>query len=556
MAWLHDERKCIRFAFLMNSVILVSLLVLFRPVAETNDDMALAMFANGARGFYDAHLIYSNYLLGCILAGLYRVAGSVVWAFVLQYFVLFCSFTAIAYVMLCRLKNQIAIWLSAVVIYFFAYEGYVHLQFTKTAGIATAAGVFLLFYVIESEKTFRKAWIAGYLLTCAGFMYRMQQFLVVFALMSGIGVFWLFNVIRDRRGRIRPMLLRCAGVFAGLAILIGGLFAADRLAYRSQGWQEYFEYNKQLTELIDYGFPDYRENRSTYKELGINRNAYLLYRRWNYADTEKFTPEIMRSLVERKPEKHMSLQTIKDFLLEVPPGFLKRFCFWCFLLVFAGWLFWGIHTGNAFAALIYEILLLGAVYLYLYYLGRYLYNRVDVGLWIAAILLLLWMFRPGDSSFTNKLGLLAFLPVLCLTQAVWKDSWRWNTEPKAQRMQEMRTVLTDIYEDTEHIYLAKSGTISYSACYDVFEAMPVGIAQNVFSLGGWPTLTPWYFEKLESAGIDNPYRDMIGNDKVYLIDQDIDSTLKYLRKYYDKTVRANLIRECSGYGTYQIARGD
>ena len=60
----------------------------------------------------------------------------------------------------------------------------------------------------------------------------------------------------------------------------------------------------------------------------------------------------------------------------------------------------------------------------------------------------------------------------------------------------------------------------------------------------------------ESRRIDNPYRDMIGNDKVYLIDQDIDSTLKYLRKYYDKTVRANLIRECSGYGIYQIERGD
>lgn len=552
-AWLEKQKGRLWFAVLLNAVIFASLMIIFWPSYETNDDIGLALFVNGARGAYDAHFIYSNYVLGCILAGLYRVSDAVPWYAVLQYFVLFSSFTVIAHVTLKRLNNACALWLSVTVLYFFAYDGYISVQFTKTAGIATAAGVLLLFYALDENRIRLRALIAGYVLACIGFMYRNQQFLAVFALMSGIGIFWLLECLKKRE-HLKRRLLCCFAVFAGCIVLAAGLSLADRYAYRSQEWQDYFEYNELLTELMDYGFPDYVQNEEAYQELGIDRIAYRLYRGWSYTDTEKFTAEVMRRLVALKPPRKMSLQVVKNFLLEVPRKLFSRYCFCCFLLVLGCWILWGKHNGISLAAVLYEILLLGIIYLYLYYTGRYLYNRVDVGLWLAAVLLLLWSFRRGETDFSNKTGIAVALCALVLTQSMWRSTWRIFAEPKAQSMQTMRSALTDFSNDQEHLYFVRNG-VSYSKCFDVFDTMPYGCARNVLTLGGWQTLSPWYFDTMDAYGVKNPYRDMAASGKVYLVDTDPEDVVEYIRQYYDASVQANVVTDYGDFAVYQIAPG-
>ena len=40
-------------------------------------------------------------------------------------------------------------------------------------------------------------------------------------------------------------------------------------------------------------------------------------------------------------------------------------------------------------------------------------------------------------------------------------------------------------------------------------------------------------ELLESHGIENPFRDIVGREDIYIIDNNIERTMKHINTYYD-----------------------
>ena len=59
-------------------------------------------------------------------------------------------------------------------------------------------------------------------------------------------------------------------------------------------------------------------------------------------------------------------------------------------------------------------------------------------------------------------------------------------------------------------------------------------------------------QEMETHGITNPYRDVINNDSIYLVDDNIDLTLKYIRQYYDSSAQAVFIKTIGNVDVYQI----
>ncbi|MCI6867620.1 MAG: hypothetical protein MR871_06660, partial [Lachnospiraceae bacterium] len=281
---LKSRKESVWFSFLLNALLLIGLLVVFRPVYETNDDYGLANMVNGVKGARDAHLIYAHYFLGLLLKVLYQLRQSVPWFSVLQYVVLYVSFTSITYVLTRRAKNQSTIWFSYLLIIWFAYEGYIKLQYTKTAGIASVAGILLLFYAVCSQRVSKRALAGGFALSCIGFMYRDAQFFAEAALMTGIGIYLLIELKDTQdavKGQRQRKLFLYFGTFGGLLAAVVLLHFVDRSFYRTPEWETYDQFNEIRTELYDYGFPSYDQNEEAYRSLGIDKNAYDLLRGWN-----------------------------------------------------------------------------------------------------------------------------------------------------------------------------------------------------------------------------------------------------------------------------------
>lgn len=550
--YLKQKYRKISVALISNLLILGVMVAFMRPSFETNDDIVFAELGSGLRGVKDAHLVFQNYGLGMIYRFLYGVTGRLPWYTIVQYMILFAAFTVVTYVLISRLGEISGLCLFVILACGFGYEGYIHLQFTKTAGIAAAAAVFLLLYLLEQEKYSWWGIAGGILLAVIAYMYREDQFWASCGLMAGAGLLFLFDLRKYRNKKLRRLEI-CVLTFGVLLLSVFGVDRWDSSKYRSAEWKEYQEFNQLRSELLDYGFPDYDSNQEIYEELGISREAYELYKSWNFNDTEKFDTEVMKKLVDLKQKRPLTIRTVTAFLRRFPSDLLRMPMFYFFAVFAVLWLLCGKKDVFSIISVLAECLLLVAVYFYLYYQGRYMVNRVDVGLWFSACLVMLWIFSSGEVRYMNtKVSVLLCMICVVLGQFMMYKDWRLATSSIPEARVSQRAVLETIGTDKEHTYLAKSGMLSEIVCYGPFDRMPENLLDNVYWFGGWECRTPGYTRAMEVRGIINPYRDVVNNENVYLVDDNIDLTLKYIRQYYAENAEAVFVKTIGNVDVYQI----
>lgn len=553
MSWIGRNKKKVWFALLINTILLALLLVVFRPKYETNDDVGILCMASGVKLSADAHLVYINYVLGKLLVWCYQITGRLPWYALIQYGALLGAFTAVTYVCLNRIGHRAVICVLTPLLIAFSFEAYIRLQYTKTAGILSAAGLFLFCYAVISEEKYKRRLLGSVLLCAMGFMYRNVQFCAEAALLSAAGIPVLMSCYCEVKRKNYHILIHGLQGCACLIVVLGGLFVADKLAYRPEVWQEYLAYNQARTELYDYGFPDYEANRETYESLQIDKNAFQLYRKWNHGDPEKFSTEIMQAIASVKPEKTFHKDLISEYLQLFPAKFFTIAVFYVFLLLFLYSLVTGTFRVPAVLSLLFEAAMVMLLYLYLYYQGRYLYNRVDVGIWFAVCLVVLWNYQPKGRKYTTGVGVMAAVLALalCASDGKWDARVRCNAKEDYSRM---RALIEAIHQDRDHLYLMKVGAVSFAKAYGVFDVIPKGMADNTYPLGGWTANTPVYTEVLKKYGITNPFRDMIGDEDVYLVDREIGKTMDYLNTWYDADASAVEVSKTGKTGIYQIRR--
>ena len=550
--YLKQKYRKISVALISNLLILGAMAAFMRPSFETNDDIVFAELGSGLRGVKDAHLVFQNYGLGMIYRLLYGVTGRLPWYTIVQYMILFAAFTVVTYVLISRLGEISGLCLFVILACGFGYEGYIHLQFTKTAGIAAAAAVFLLLYLLEQEKYSWWGIAGGILLAVIAYMYREDQFWASCGLMAGAGLLFLFDLRKYRNKKLRRLGI-CVLTFGVLLLSVFGVDRWDSSKYRSAEWKEYQEFNQLRSELLDYGFPDYDSNQEIYEELGISREAYELYKSWNFNDTEKFDTEVMKKLVDLKQKRPLTIRTVTAFLRRFPSDLLRMPMFYFFAVFAVLWLLCGKKDVFSIISVLAECLLLVAVYFYLYYQGRYMVNRVDVGLWFSACLVMLWIFSSGEVRYMNtKVSVLLCMICVVLGQFMMYKDWRLATSSIPEARVSQRAVLETIGTDKEHTYLAKSGMLSEIVCYGPFDRMPENLLDNVYWFGGWECRTLGYTRAMEVHGIINPYRDVVNNENIYLVDDNIDLTLKYIRQYYAENAEAVFVKTIGNVDVYQI----
>lgn len=550
--YLKQKYRKISVALISNLLILGAMAAFMRPSFETNDDIVFAELGSGLRGVKDAHLVFQNYGLGMIYRLLYGVTGRLPWYTIVQYMILFAAFTVVTYVLISRLGEISGLCLFVILACGFGYEGYIHLQFTKTAGIAAAAAVFLLLYLLEQEKYSWWGIAGGILLAVIAYMYREDQFWASCGLIAGAGLLFLFDLRKYRNKKLRRLGI-CVLTFGVLLLSVFGVDRWDSSKYRSAEWEEYQEFNQLRSELLDYGFPDYDSNQEIYEELGISREAYELYKSWNFNDTEKFDTEVMKKLVDLKQKRPLTIRTVTAFLRRFPSDLLRMPMFYFFAVFAVLWLLCGKKDVCSVISVLAECLLLVVVYFYLYYQGRYMVNRVDVGLWFSACLVMLWIFSSGEVRHMNtKVSVLLCMICVVLGQFMMYKDWRLATSSIPEARVSQRAVLETIGTDKEHTYLAKSGMLSEIVCYGPFDRMPENLLDNVYWFGGWECRTPGYTRAMEVHGIINPYRDVVNNENIYLVDDNIDLTLKYIRQYYAENAQAVFVKTIGNVDVYQI----
>ena len=552
-----EKYRCsLPFALGLTLLVLAVLAAATIPCFDSNDDRAIQTLVNGARYSSDPHLVFQNYLLGCLLLALYSLPLRLPWYTLLQYAALVCAFTGLVWTIENRMRSRLGTVVSILVLIFAGYETFTLFQFTRTAGVVSACGMLVLAEAAAADpgKINRKAAAAGLLLGCFGFMFRVYGSFPVFAVTCPMAL----PILLDHRGKGKKEyfqhILRRLAPFALLGAACLGLYAFDREMYRiSPDWAAYKASVDDRTELLDYGFPDFNQQREVYDSLGINGTAFDMFYGWNFADPDVFSPQAARTLNDLRPRQRLSRGLVRSFVLTYLPHIMKEWYACLFWFALFLWLTSGKKRLREWMIGAFTLGLFGLLHFYLFFSGRYWLGRVDFILWFSCSVPFLWMSRGTKVLRAVLIAAVCFAAVAGMRGEL--PGIEWRTQAKMQTLKKTNKRIRKRYrklaKDKDHLYIARLPSIMPGEGYEPFDVMPEKIAANVLSLGGWMVYTGPYMETMRAYGVDNPFRDLVDNDKVFLVDYDVGSTLDYLHSYYCETAAAE---EVGSFGQAKIYR--
>lgn len=558
---LNNSRKLrLLAAVLLNAVFLACTLLIVKVGFEANDDLTLAAFVDGQMSEMSAHIPYINIVLGCIMKGIYTVLGqSIAWHTAGQYLLMFAGFCCVSFVLFERLRPVQAAGVSIILLLFFGVDVYTLISYTKTAAVCTVGGMLLLLHTMESMEKGRRtaSIIVGVLLCVFGFMLRPMEFLPCFGIMAVIALRRLYALIFDEKGSAGEKMRRFvsyAAPFAVVVILAGVLNAVNEAAWSGDRWGFYHDFDAVRVAYSDYGRPEYDEMPEAYEALGLSETSVQLLYEGNYFDPDVFNAELMESISTVRDENFPAPSVgvcLGMFLDKCIPGFFVNLHVYGFLIMLALWLSCGEHKLKDWLTLAGVCGLFALMYMYLVYRGRYLVDRVDVGLFFAVSAAMSYMLSREKLDREKNLAGLLFILALGTSWYLTRDNYR---SVGREDLSAERAAVDTLLSDTEHVYLAKLDTVS-DRIYSPFEPAGKGYWDRIVLLGGWDCNHPVIMDNLKKYGVENPYRDSVGNDKVYFIEDNIELTLAHIREFYDSDAAAELAEPLSsetGLSIYRI----
>ncbi len=77
---------------------------------------------------------------------------------------------------------------------------------------------------------------------------------------------------------------------------------------------------------------------------------------------------------------------------------------------------------------------------------------------------------------------------------------------------------------------------------------------NYATYGDWMINAPFYIEAMKKYDVINPYKDLVDNDKAYLIGylDNLEPIIKYIQRHYGDKSEPVLARKLGPYGVYSI----
>ena len=551
-------------AVVINALFLLLMLTAFAPQYETNDDLLMSKFVDGQLSVKTAYIPFINILLGWVLKMLYTLLGDGFnWYAASQYLLLFLGFTAVTWTLLRRFKPLPALVMTAVLLGAFGTDCYLSMNFSKPAAVATVGGMALMLWAMrnDSGRVQRTPLVLGLVLALCGYCWRFESFFACAALMAAVCLRDLFDLFGENRRaprEARRSPARYLAPFVLLAALAIGLFGVDAFARSRPFYAEYKQFDDTRSLLIDTGIPDYRVMPEVYESLGMDENFVFMMKNWSFYDTEVFTQEAIDTMIEARSQ-HVARRTPGEclgvFLNQCLLGFTLDRPFAGFALLLVLWLACGRRRrAGDWAGPVFLLGLFFLLYMVMIYMDRYLANRVDVGLFFAMATALSFFLAP-EKLEDDRLLLVAVLVLSLFISYRANRAWcRFDSHNTIEDKSREKAAVERVLEDTEHLYFVKVWSIDHQL-YSPLETPPAGYADRLVHIGGWSMHHPVIEALLQKWGIENPYRDLINNDRVYLIDRDIERTLAYLRFAYDPDAEAELVQPLSaetGYPIYRI----
>ena len=509
--------------------------------------------ASGLLGSRGAALAGQSGLLGKVYRFCYGVTSSFPWYTIMLFCAGAVSLAVTGFVLCSVAEKRQMLLLQLILTGYFAISLMGKLSSETAACALTSAGVLLLFYAGSSWRKRFPLILAVLPALLLGSLLHFALFILCFSVMTGSitadillgsSVFagWsgsVYSPAGRERGKAENLILFLLPALAALLLAIC-LHRADRKSLSGDETVTMYRQEAELAGLLkEYGLPEYEENKETYDSLGISEANYYFFRDTGNYDYTILTAGAMRTLIGLRRYPVLSISSLKAFADHVLPKMGKTWYFSGAVTIFVLCLLLGRRNRRMTFALLGELLVCG-ILCYVFWCRMFAVTGGAAG--ICYLTAVLCMFNVCVKGFPDNIGkdyfLLAGICAVILCMYFLRDQQRSRNSFISDRWNTNYHVLEVLHSDPDHFYFRKEGILSYENCADPWKKDIGSVAYNTAFIG-LEDIAPEDRERLrEEYQVTDPWKDMIGNDKVYLIDDDIDQTLRYLRKNYSKKVKA------------------
>lgn len=529
----------------------------------TNDDMYLQAIVSGElAGTPQARMIYSNYILGLILSGLYTISVQIPWYGIYLTGTCFLCFWAVLYRCLTFCKS-FRVYPAVIFLFFMlgfcaVFRHVAMLQYTVVAALAGATAVFLALTmdIKCSGKELVLNYAAVAFFASASLLIREKVFFmtVPFAACGWLGKYF------SEKEKTKETHMRYLLLLVGILAVMLAFCWADRLAYRvgtdNEAWQEYKAYNRAREQIMDYqGFPDYDANEEFYLELGIGREAFLGAQRYYLLlPQDAFHGESMKRIASLACADKKASESIWGSLSRVFREFLRCngnysdrpvnivvYCAWIVMAVFV------ILTHKKELLLQMALVFLARMGMWglILYQGRYP-DRITQSLYLVELLMLLSLFllyckelKTGWVKKYYKVFLWAAALFVCVPSFYTGVQKAWAVKGEnAGKLYfgiSYRQLKEYCAQYPDNLYLIDMNSAGFFTC-SVFQTPEdkEDLCRNLLPLGSWPVKSPLVAENLKEYGVVDPKEDLVDRDQIFFVFKDSDATPNaYLTEFYN-----------------------
>lgn len=303
-------------------VVIASLLILALILKETtdfvfvsNDDIFLQAILSGSlTGEPDAHAIYILYPLAWTIALFYRLLPEVNWygIFILGihfmcWGIILTKMISIATTKWKQVRNFFATYFFLI---FLDLQWLIFSQYTALASIIACTALICIITVKNQNRI--KEYILPIVLLVISLMLRSSAALMCLVFVLIFMFFKLVHCFFDKKDKVatQKLIKVYVKLLSILLVCFALSFLINKLAYQSDEWKYYDEYNNYRTEVYDYYlYPAYEGNEEFYQSIGIQEEEMYIIQSANLDLDSNITSQTMKAIYEKSKElKENNLQ--------------------------------------------------------------------------------------------------------------------------------------------------------------------------------------------------------------------------------------------------------
>jgi hypothetical protein len=326
----------------VNSLVFISVYLVFSPAFMTNDDVAMMLTASGQVYGEEPseYLVHTNILVGRTLTEFYSLAPEVAWYALYLVLGLWAAHVAFLYVVLVcgSLFRSLLLYLL-----YFALIGcelLLSLQFTISASLLCFAGFLLIQHSTRSSQG--RGWKSSSIEVAVGCA------LVFFGSLMRENALWMSAMImipvlvrRIGSGSRKRMAWKLSAI--GITVLFSVLaWKYQSYEYERSGWGDFLEFNSVRAEITEYGGLSHLDQDQLMEALGAvgwSRNDYGMLIRWVFADEDRYSLAKLRTVLShaRTRGRPANFERLPDLFQVLTAPVAIRFLFVSILAMFFCW---------------------------------------------------------------------------------------------------------------------------------------------------------------------------------------------------------------------------